>query len=249
MLLPLLDMPSRNNPARLYSEFASWFHLLSAPADYAEEAEFARKTLVEASTRPIQTVLELGSGGGNNASHLKRSFKMTLVDLSSGMLDLSREINPQCEHFVGDMTSIRLGSEFDAVFVHDAVMYLTTAEQLKECLRTAFVHCKPGGTALFMPDFVKETFVPGVHHGGHDGNSRGLRHYEWTFDPDPADSTYTVDFVYMLREGNSAVRVESECHVFGLFSRDEWLRELAEVGFDARSVVDPYGREVFVCTK
>src|SRR5437762_14131668 len=63
-------MPSASDSPKLYGELASWFHLLSAPADYAEEAAFARKLLIEGSATPPRTVLELGSGGGNNASHL-----------------------------------------------------------------------------------------------------------------------------------------------------------------------------------
>jgi len=234
---------------KLYSELASWFHLLTAPKDYAEEAEFARNTLVEASTTPVKTVLELGAGGGNNASHMKSAFTMTLTDLSQPMLDESRRINPECEHIAGDMRTIRLGRFFDAVFVHDALTYLTTQEDLLQCMKTAVIHCKPGGVALFMPDCVRETFVPGVHHGGHDGDGRSMRYFEWTFDPDPSDTTYTIDFVLLLREGNSPVRVEHDVHVNGLFSRGEWLDCLKEAGFKSfRMVVDPYGREVFVAT-
>src|SRR5438128_882682 len=102
---------------KLYGELASWFHLLSAPADYAEEAEFARSVLAGASLTPAGTLLELGSGGGNNASHLKSHYKMTLVDLSPGMLDLSRKLNPECEHLPGDMRTLRLGRTFDAVLI------------------------------------------------------------------------------------------------------------------------------------
>ena len=234
---------------KLYSELASWFHLLTAPKDYAEEAEFARNTLVEASTTPVKTVLELGAGGGNNASHMKSAFTMTLTDLSQPMLDESRRINPECEHIAGDMRTIRLGRFFDAVFVHDALTYLTTQEDLLQCMKTAVIHCKPGGVALFMPDCVRETFVPGVHHGGHDGDGRSMRYFEWTFDPDPSDTTYTIDFVLLLREGNSPVRVEHDVHVNGLFSRGEWLDCLQGAGFkSSRMVVDPYGREVFVAT-
>ena len=234
---------------KLYSELASWFHLLTAPKDYAEEAEFARKTLVEASASPIKTVLELGAGGGNNASHMKSAFAMTLTDLSPSMLDESRRINPECEHIVGDMRTLRIGREFDAIFVHDALTYMTTREDLLQCMTTARVHCRPGGVALFMPDYVRETFVSGVHHGGHDGDGRSLRYFEWTFDPDPSDTTYTIDFVLLLREGNSPVRVEHDHHVNGLFSRSEWLDCLQEAGFkSSRMVVDPYGREVFVAT-
>src|SRR5688572_8259894 len=100
---------------RLYSEFAAWWPLLSAPEDYAFEAEFYRRTLVEACTSPPRSVLELGSGGGNNASHLKTHFEMVLVDQSPGMLEVSRQLNPECLHVTGDMRSTRLSREFDAV--------------------------------------------------------------------------------------------------------------------------------------
>src|SRR5262249_47768338 len=78
-----------NIAVRLYGELADWFHLLTAPEDYAEEAEFARELLVQTAEGPVRTVLELGSGGGNNASHLKATFELALVDVSPTMLDLS----------------------------------------------------------------------------------------------------------------------------------------------------------------
>ena len=39
-----------------------------------------------------RTLLELGSGGGNNASHLKARFECTLTDLSPDVLALRRSI-------------------------------------------------------------------------------------------------------------------------------------------------------------
>jgi ubiquinone/menaquinone biosynthesis C-methylase UbiE len=240
---------------KLYVELASWFHLLSAPADYAEEAEFARGLLADsigASSTPPTTLLELGSGGGNNASHLKAHFKMTLVDLSEGMLDLSRTLNPECEHIQGDMQSVRLERVFDAVLIHDAIMYMTTEGDLRRAIDTACIHCKPGGAALFMPDVIRETFVSLTTHGGHDsvtGDGRAIRYIEWTFDSDPGDTTYTVDFAYLLRERNKAVRAVHDTHVFGVFPRDTWLRLLRDAGFKPRAVADPWGREVFINTK
>jgi ubiquinone/menaquinone biosynthesis C-methylase UbiE len=193
--------------------------------------------------------LELGSGGGNNASHLKAHFKMTLVDTSDGMLDLSRSLNPECEHIQGDMKSLRLGRVFDAVFIHDAIMYMTTLDDLSRALETARCHSKPGGVALFMPDVIQETFVSLTTHGGHDsttGDGRSIRYIEWTFDPDPSDNTYTVDFAYLLREARGPVRVVHDTHVFGIFPRDIWLRLLKDARFEGRCVADPWGREVFV---
>ena len=60
-------MTAAGDAAKLYHELAEWFYLLTAPAEYAEEAEFYTKQLIAACDRPPNTVLELGSGGGNNA--------------------------------------------------------------------------------------------------------------------------------------------------------------------------------------
>ncbi len=89
-------------------------------------------------------MLELASGGGNNASHLKAHFQMTLVDVSSPMLRESQRINPECEHLVGDMRSLRLDRRVDSVFVHDAVDYLTNLDDLLAAMATAHLHLKPG---------------------------------------------------------------------------------------------------------
>lgn len=220
---------------RLYGELASWWPLLSAPSEYAEEAGLYRARLLDYARRPPKEVLELGSGGGNNASFLKQHFSMTLVDVSVDMLEVSRALNPECEHIAGDMRSIRLGRDFDAVFVHDAIDYMLTEDDLAAVFETAHVHLRPQGIALFVPDYVTETFSPSTDHGGHDGSERSLRYLEWTHGPAPGDSSYVVDFVYALREGDD-VRVEHDRHRHGLFPRDAWLRLLKNQGFDAQAV-------------
>lgn len=216
----------------LYGELASWFHLLTPPQDYAEEAACYRDALAGVVGRGA-TLLELGSGGGNNASHLKADFRCTLTDLSPAMLEQSRRLNPECEHVAGDMRTLRLGRTFDAVLAHDAVMYLTAEEDLRRAMETAFVHCRPGGVALFAADATRETFRPATEHGGGDGDGRALRYLEWTWDPDPTDTTYVADFAYLLREG-ADVRVVHDRHVQGLFPRETWRRLLAACGFEER---------------
>lgn len=223
-----------SNDPKLYTTLAPWWPLLSAPADYAEEAEFYRRVIVEHCTRQPQTLLELGSGGGNNASHLKAHFQMTLVDRSLETLAVSRALNPECEHIEGDMRTVRLGRLFDAVFIHDAICYITTEDDLLRTFATAFVHCRPGGVAVFAPDYVRETFRVQTQHGGHDGQSRGLRYLEWIWDPDPSDTTYLVDFAYLLRDDDGTVRVEYDRHVVGLFGRADWLRLIAAAGFQPK---------------
>lgn len=244
-----------NALVKLYDQLASWWPLVSAPEDYEEEAAFFARLLAEACAPPLRTLLELGSGGGNTASHLKGLFEVVLAEPSAGMRDVSRALNPGCEHVAGDMRTLRLGRTFDAVLLHDAVCYMTTEEDLGRAIGTAFAHCRPGGAALLVPDFVRENFRPGTDHGGHDDGPRGLRYLEWTHDPDPSDMTYVADYAFLLREPGGEVRVEHDRHVEGLFPRATWLRLLEDAGFVARAVpfehseLEPGSHELFLASR
>lgn len=218
----------------LYGDFASWFHLLTHPADYAEEAAVYARLLEESAQGPLRSVLELGSGGGNNASHLKHRFEMTLSDLSPAMLEISRSLNPECEHIQGDMRTLRLERSFDAVFAQDALDYLVTVDDLARTIETAWLHCRPGGVVLLVPDCVVETFQPSSDHGGNDGSGRALRYLEWSWDPDPSDTHYHSEMVYLMRDEEGNVRCQHERHLVGLFRRQEWLDLLERQGFRAR---------------
>jgi SAM-dependent methyltransferase len=234
----------------LYGDLATWWPLLSAVEDYEEEAAFFTDLLLRSGARKGASLLELGAGGGNNAFHMKSSFgSMTLTDLSAGMLGVSQALNPDCEHLQGDMRTLRLGRQFDVVFVHDAVEYMTTVVDLRQAITTAWTHCVPGGCALFVPDHVRETFEPYTSHGGHDGAGRGLRYLEWVYDPDPDDTACTVEYVCVLREDGKPTRVELEQHRCGVFPRDTWLGLLREIGFEPDIVTDNFERELFLARR
>lgn len=234
---------------KLYGELAEWWPLFSSRGAYRRETAQFRRVLTGAMTPPPATLLELGSGGGNSASFLKARFKMTLVDLSPRMLEVSRRLNPDCEHVRGDIRRIRLGRTFDAVYVHDAICHMTTEASLLAAMKTAFVHCRPGGVALFVPDFVRETFQPHTDQGGGDSEHAGVRFLQWVVDPDPQDATYVVDFAILLRDRKGKAEVVHDRHVQGLFARSQWLRLLRRAGFTARAVRDGVPREVFLARR
>jgi SAM-dependent methyltransferase len=223
---------------RLYADLASWWPLISAPEEYTEEAATAA-TILNSAAIDVHEVLELGSGGGHNAIHLKKRFRLTLVDLSADMLEMSRRLNPECAHHQGDMRTLRLGRTFDAVFVHDAVAYMTAEADLRQVIETAFAHCRPGGIALFVPDHTTENFEPVTDHGGSDGpDGRGARYLEWTWDPDPADTWIRSEYAFLLRDTDGSVRVVHEEHRTGLFGRRVWLGLLADAGFHAEAITE-----------
>jgi hypothetical protein len=183
---------------------------------------------------------------------MKRSFRCTLTDISPEMQALSRELNPECEHLPGDMRTLRLQREFDAVMVHDAVAYMTSRADLAAVAATAFAHTRPGGAAVFAPDYVRETFREKSElHAGDDG-ARSLRCLDWTWDPDPADDTYAVEYAFLLRDGVDMKAVHDR-HVEGLFARATWMEILGAAGYRVEPVDRPFDDtttdSIFLCRR
>jgi hypothetical protein len=238
---------------RMYGELAHQWPLISGPQEYAEEAaEHVRLITAAAGGRPLRTMLELGSGGGSNASHHKAHWALTLVEPSDGMRAVSRALNPECEHVPGDMRTVRLGQTFDVVFVHDAIAYMTTEADLAAALATVAVHLAPGGVALLTPDATAETFAPGASvHGSDDpAGGGGVRMLEWIM---PArDGVYDVHYAILIREADGRVWPCHDLHREGLFPRATWLRLLAEAGLEPRletKRMDGSAYDAFVAVK
>lgn len=224
---------------RVYTDLAGWWPLISPPEEYAEEAAHLAGVFGSAAIA-VREVLDLGSGGGGVAVHLKSRFALTLVDLSEEMLDVSRRLNPECEHIQGDMRTIRLGRAFDGILVHDAVDYMTCEEDLRQVIETAFAHCRPGGMAVFVPDHVADTFREGAGGGGtSDATGRRASFREHTWDPDPADDWVQAEYEFVLRSPDATVQVVREKHRLGAFSRATWLRLLTGAGFGTVTAEGP----------
>jgi SAM-dependent methyltransferase len=240
---------------RLYSELTPWYRLIDPLEDHEDEAAAYVAGLLGGIEGAAGSLLELGSGAGNNAFYMKRHFRCTLADLSEPMLALSRAINPECEHIVGDMRTLRLDRTFDAVFVHDAVVYLTTEADVLAMAETAYAHTRTGGAALIAPDHLRETLRESTEViEGADGD-RALRCLAWTWDPDPNDTCYTVDYACVLREG-TRTRMVHDQHLEGVFSERDWHRMLGAAGFSVETIHRPLGDasngetdNVFLCRR
>jgi SAM-dependent methyltransferase len=223
---------------RFYNELARWWPLVSPVGDYAgEAAEFIR--IFESAAPGAKTLLELGSGGGHNAFYLKARYALTLVDISEPMLEVSKRLNPDCQHIPGDMRSVMLDRQFDIVFVHDAIDYMTSEADLSAAVETAARHVAPGGIALFVPDHLKEGFEPSSDVGGVDGpGGEGVRYLEWSWDPDPSDTSGVVVYSFVTRERDGTWEAHSEQHSFGLFSQSDWERIIAASGLSLQVILE-----------
>ncbi len=180
-----------------------------------------RAVLSSTAAISVHDVLDLGSGGGHVALHLRDRFTLTLADISEDMLASSRRLHPRCRHVRGDMRTMRLEQDFDAVLAHDAIDYVTTQDDLAMVIATAFAHCRPGGIAVFVPDYVKDDFraLTGGGGGGDDGTGRRATFREQTWDPDPDDDWVQAEYEFILRAADGTAQVIKETHRLGAFSR------------------------------
>lgn len=217
---------------KLYKELADWWPLMSPHTEYKEEAALYLE-IIRSYHPDIKKAVEFGSGGGSNAFYLKRSFAMTLTDLSADMLKVSEQLNPDCEHIQGDMRKLDLGSTFDLVFIHDAIMYFTNKTDLLEVMGNAKKHLNDSGILMIMTDHFKETFKPETDHGGIDNGKRGMRYLEWSYDRDPDDHVTETEYAYIMRDENGTIFREFDHSESGLFSMPEWEGMLKEAGFQA----------------
>lgn len=216
---------------KLYNELAEWWPLMQPPRRFAKEAARIARRLRDEESEARPSLLHLGSGGGHLASHLKEWFDMTLVDLSPRMLDLSQSLNPECRHVQGDMRMLRLDESFDAVLVYDAIAHLVDLEDLRATLATARAHLRPGGRAVFCPDWMLEDYTPGMSTGGTDGQGRGMRYIEWNH-PGVEGTSCQTDIVYLLRREDGEVSVEHDHVRLGVFSEEAWQDALRDAGFE-----------------
>ena len=221
-----------------YDQIADWWPVISPVSDYAGEcAEFL--SVLKARRPQAQTLLELGSGGGHVAFHLKADFDCTLTDLSPAMLEVSRRLNPGCRHIRGDMRTLDLDRRFDIVLAHDVIAYMTSEADLRAAFATARRHLAPGGLAMFIPDEVLETFEPGAFDlfGGEAPDGRSARALEWCGEL-AADGTTAVHYAFLLKDADGQVTTAGEPHRVGVFARADWARWLEAEGFTVETLVE-----------
>ena len=142
-------------------EYADQYDLLYHDKDYEAECDLLEQVFHRYGSDPIQSILDLGCGTGNHALPLaQRGYQVTGVDLSADMLERAQRkaqasLSPAIRHLPtfqqGDVRTLDLGQQFDAVLMMFAVLgYQLTNDNILASLRTIRRHLRPGG--LFVGD-------------------------------------------------------------------------------------------------
>jgi len=192
---------------------------------------------------PPSTLLHLGSGAGGYDVFFKRHFIVTGVDLSVGMLNKARKAHPDIEYIEGDMRTIRLNRQFDAVAIPDSIDYMASQEDLQQAIQTAVMHLKTGGVLLVVAK-TEEIFQNNnfAYAGEKDGIHMTLleNNYINPFRP----NTYEATFVYLIRQ-QGELTIHTDHQVLGLFSQAMWDEVFKNAGMtmqktNLEGIYDPY---------
>ncbi len=221
-----------SSPWIAYNELAWTDNLLAEPAECEAEAEGVVDMIMRHSASPPRTLLHLGCGAGAHDSTFKRHFGVTGVDISRGMLDIACARHPEIEYIEGDMRTLRLDREFDAVAIPDSIDYMASPEELRMAIETAAVHLRPGGVLLVLGK-TSETFRDNnFAYSGTQGDTH-VTLLENNYINPYRPGTYEAAIVYLIRHGGE-LTVRTECHVLGLFPLDMWERIFADAGLSLR---------------
>jgi hypothetical protein len=134
------------------------------------------------------------------------------------------------------------------VLIHDAIMYLTTEDDLTAALATARAHLAAGGVLVVLPDCVAESFTPGIETGGKDDEAgRGLRYICWNHAPAAGTTVHHADYAILLRDTDGLARAVYDRHTIGIFPRDTWRAAFARAGLAGLTIrPDPWREDVFI---
>ena len=245
-------MSAEGGTYRLYNDLAWLWPLWGDVDEYLEECELFTRLFRERATGEVQTLLDVGCGGGKHAFHFKKNFELTGIDISQAMLANAKTLNPECEFLIGEMRTLDLGREFDAVFLNDSIAYMKTEGDLLAAFQSAHRHLRPGGAMVVMAEVTKETFRQNKTAVSiSEADDLEITVIENNYDPDPGDNTCETTFVHLLRE-KGKLRIEHDHHIVGIFSIDVWRRLLKDTGFEIVEQTCRLGGEdyqAFACLK
>lgn len=125
-------------------------HYDAVTGDSAPEAALIRD-VIERRHRRAVTLLDVACGTGAITALLARSYQVSGLDISPGMLTVAGAKLPGgTPLYRADMTSFRLGASFDAVVcAYQGVNHLLSLPAWQRFFGCAYRHLTPGGVFVF----------------------------------------------------------------------------------------------------
>lgn len=216
--------------------------------DFRVESELVAE-IVRTRHPSAASLLDVGCGTGEHLLTLGRSFgHVEGIDLSEPMVKVARAKLPGTPLHVADMRDFDLGRTFDAVIsLSTAVAYLPSPRDLATAVRRMVRHLAPGGVLIVEPWYFPEAFLEG--HIAADVVRDGGRTVSRVSHTRRSPESARVDSHYVVADRHG-IEHFTETHVFGLWTREQYLDAIAGAGCTAEYLPDVQsGRGLFVAER
>ena len=133
----------------LFDAIGKYYDLVYQNKDYFTEVNYIHQ-LIKKYSDQTKNILEFGSGTGKHASYLvDKGYEIDGIERSKSMVKFASKKSGFTSH-IGDIKTINLKKEFDAVIsLFHVVSYQTKNSDVQELLSNARRHLKTGGLFIF----------------------------------------------------------------------------------------------------
>lgn len=139
------------------------------------ESQFAKRVYVFIKSKKLQTLLDVGCGGGRDSQYFsKRGLKVTAVDIMAGEQQQEKFKSNNIQFIKSDIRDIKLkGNSFDVIYAHLSLHYFND-KITDKILNNFYKILKPGGFIFIKcksiddPLFGKGKFIENnIYDFGH----------------------------------------------------------------------------------
>ncbi|WP_202412506.1 class I SAM-dependent DNA methyltransferase [Halobacillus litoralis] len=240
-----------------YGDMARVYDLLMQDAPYEQWVKFTKLMLQQYHSEG-QRILDVGCGTGEITHRLhQEGFQMTGIDLSSDMLTVAQQKNPQAaiEWIQQDMTTLEGLSAYDCVISYcDVVNYLTDDQKVQQAFHSIYQSLAQGGVFLF--DVHSIDHIRNDLSGATFAEVRDDLSFIWFCDPGELENSLVHDLTFFVGNDGKYHRFD-EIHEQRGYDHTVLNAWLTQSGFKVQGVFSDFRetpstdgeRWLFVCTK
>jgi len=242
----MIDM----NKQLLHTNLAKYYDKIYSFRDYLDEAVRLQNLIIKYLESGGNSLLDVACGTGLHLRYLKDDFSCTGVDVSKAILKIARKNLKGVTFKEADMTTLRLGKQFDVIVcLLSSIGYVKTAAKLEKTIRNFSKHLKKGGLALIEPSHSKSAYVNGEPRiTTYDGREAKIARINCA---NFRQATAVLNMHIIVAERGKDAKYYVDKHELGLFGINSTLRIMKAAGLKSKYLKNGLmpGREIFVGIK